>query len=77
MKVPQKHVTMGLNLETYYFKYIILNIYMNCDRITLESLLESQSCMSGISNFISEEMFDEKIIIGDMNCDIDKGRFFS
>ena len=50
---------------------------MNCDRITLESLLESQSCMSGISNFISEEMFDEKIIIGDMNCDIDKGRFFS
>ena len=67
---------IGLTLETNYFKYVILNVYMNCDCRTLESLHEYQSCISCISNFISEETFDEIIIIGDMNCDPDKGRFF-
>ena len=54
---------VGLTLETNYFKYVILNVYMNCDCRTLESLHEYQSCISCISNFISEEMFDEIIII--------------
>ena len=28
------------------------------------------------TNFISEETFDEIILIGDMNCDAETGRFF-
>ena len=67
---------IGSTLETKYFKYVILNAYMNCVCGTLESLHEYQSCIICISNFISEETFDEIIIIWDMNCDHDIGRFF-
>ena len=67
---------IGLNLKTNYFRYVILNVYMNCDCRTLENLHEYQSRISCISNFISEKMFDEIIIIRDLNCDADKGRFF-
>ena len=67
---------IGLTLETNYFKYVILNVYISCDCRTLESLHEYQSCISCVSNFISEETFDETKIILNMNCDPDIGRFF-
>ena len=67
---------IGLTLETNYFKYVILNVNMSCKCRTLKSLHEYQSCVSCISNFISEEAFDELIVTGDMNFDPKKGRFF-
>ena len=67
---------MGLTLETNYFNDVILNIYLICDRRTLESLHEYQSCISWSSNFNSEETFDEILIFRDKNCDPDKIRFF-
>ena len=67
---------MGLTLEAIYFIHVILNIYMNCFRRTLESLYEYQSCISCFSNFISEETFGQIMIIRDMNCDPDTERFF-
>ena len=42
---------------------------MNCDCRTLENLHEYQSRISCISNFVSEETFDEIKIIGEMNCE--------
>ena len=54
---------IGLTLETISFNYVIMNVYMYCDCRTLESLHEYQSCITCISNFVSEERFDEVIII--------------
>ena len=48
---------------------------MSCDRRTIESLHEYQSCQQCFSNLISDKMFDEMIVIGDMNCDPDGGKF--
>ena len=50
---------------------------MNCDSRTYESFHEHQSCIRCTTNFISDETFDEKIVVGDVNCDLDNGRFVS
>ena len=65
-----------LTLETNNLKNVYFYFYMNYDCRTLESLHEYQSWVSFISNIISEETFDESIVIGDMNCDPDKVKFF-
>ena len=67
---------MGIEMQFEDIKYVILNVYCNCDYRTIDSLIEYKSIMSDLSNFCSNESYDEILIMGDFNCDPNKGRFF-
>ena len=67
---------MGLRLVLNELSYLMLNIYCYCDYGNIESLLNYKSMMADLSNICDEETFDEIIILGDMNADPSKGRFF-
>ena len=67
---------MALRLENSTYKCVLLNVYLNCDYRTTESLHEYQSNIGDISNFIREETFDDLVIAGDWNCHPNRGRFF-
>ena len=56
--------------------YFLLNVYMPCDYRDQESLLSYKSTLLEISEIIESECTNEIIIIGDLNCDPQKGRFF-
>ena len=53
-----------------------MNVYLNCDYGTLDSLIEYKTNLAELSNFLNEENYDDVLIVGDMNCDPFKGRFF-
>ena len=53
-----------------------MNVYIPCDYHNVDSLIEYKSTLSDISNVCSFETYDEIIIVGDFNCDPNKGRFF-
>ena len=68
---------MGIRLKFNHITYALLNIYCNCDYRTIDSLIEYKSVMSDLSNFCSDEFYDETLLAGDFNCDPHKGRFFA
>ena len=67
---------LGLKLINDDISYLLLNVYFNCDYGNLESLLKYRENLAEISEFLSEYDFDELLLIGDMNADPNKGRFF-
>ena len=67
---------LGLKLSYGTTNLIILNVYLNCDYGTLDSLIEYKTNLAELSNFLNGEDYDEVLIVGDMNCDPQKGRFF-
>ena len=68
--------TLGLKLEVNGAVYLLLNVYCYCDYGNVQSLLDYKSHMAELSDFCSNENFTELIILGDMNADPHKGRFF-
>ena len=66
---------MGLKVQTISNSFVMLNIYLCCDDTFPISLHEFQSSSQNISNFITEEPFDDIFITGDFNADPFKGRF--
>ena len=46
---------------------------MNCDCRTLESKQKQHQRVSCLSNLISKATFEEIVLLGEMNCEIDKG----
>ena len=67
---------MGLVLKTTSLKYALLNVYLPYEQSTAQCLLDYQSSLNDLTNYISDGCFDEIIIMGDFNCDPNKGRFF-
>ena len=68
---------MGIRLEFGEVKYLLINVYLNCDYRSTDSLIEYKDNLAYIANCMNEECFDEVIVAGDFNCDPEKGRFFS
>ena len=67
---------MGLKIIFNNTEYILINVYMNCDYKTPESIVEYKSNLADLSNIMNDENYSEIIISGDFNCDPTKGRFF-
>ena len=67
---------MGIKIIGRDFVYALLNVYCPCDYGTIDSLIEYRSTMADISNFCAGHDYDDILIVGDMNCDPSKGRFF-
>ena len=67
---------MGLKIKYNNFIYILINIYCYCDYGNSDSLINYKSQLADLSNFCEEENFDDLVILGDMNADPGKGRFF-
>ena len=67
---------LGLKLVFNSVSYILLNVYCFCDYGDMESLMNYKNMMAELSNICSTEAFDEIIILGDLNADPSKGRFF-
>ena len=68
--------TLGLKPEVNGAVYLLLNIYCYCDYGNVQSLLYYKFHMAELSDFSSNENFTELIIVGDMNADPHKVRFF-
>ena len=56
--------------------YILLNIYLNCDYLTIESLIEYEENLAEIEEKFSDEEYDELILSGYFNSDLNKERLF-
>ena len=67
---------VGLKIEVHNVTYLLLNAYFYCDYGDFDSLLNYRSMLANISNIIINENCDESIVIGDLNADPYKGRFF-
>ena len=67
---------MGFVLRTTSLKDALLNVYLPYERSTSQCLQDKQSSLDDLTNYISDGCFDEIIIMGDFNCDPNKGRFF-
>ena len=67
---------MGMRIEIDTVHYLILNIYCICDYGTLDSLIEYKSIMADLFNICNDEIFDELVLVGDLNADPNKGRFY-
>ena len=68
---------MGIKIEFGEISYLLINIYLNCDYGSIESLIDYKDNLAKLANFINSEIYDEVLIAGDFNCDPSKGRFFS
>ena len=67
---------LGIKLKCGEYSCLIVNCYFNCDYRTDESLLEYLNNVSVLANILTNESFDDIIILGDLNCDPSKGRFY-
>ena len=67
---------MGVKITCGSISYLLLNVYLNCDYGTTESLVEFRNNLAIISNHINTVNYDDLILIGDFNSDPYKGRFF-
>ena len=65
----------GLKLTVGNETYLLLNVYCFCDYKTTESLINYRSLMAELAVIIAENQSD-LILVGDMNADPHKGRFF-
>ena len=72
-----KSSVIGLKIQTIAHYFVLLNVYLCCEDVSLISLHDIQSNLQGISNFICDELFDDIIVNVDFNVDPFKGRFFN
>ena len=66
---------MGLVLKTTSLKYALLNVYLPYEQSTAQCLLDYQSRLNDLTNYIGDGCFDEIVIMGEFHCDPNKGRF--
>ena len=67
---------MGLKIIFNNTTYLLVNVYINCDYGTIDSMIEYNTNLANLSNIMNDENYSELIISGDFNCDPTKGRFF-
>ena len=68
---------IGIKIFFGEISYLLLNVYLNCDYRTIESLIEYKENLAEIEQKIADVEYDELIIAGDFNGDPNKGRFFN
>ena len=69
--------TQGIAIQSDNISYLLVNVYLICDYRNDESYIEYVSSLSELSNSLNQTDFDHVLILGDFNCDPNKGRFFS
>ena len=67
---------LGITLKINNFKLLMLNVYMPCDYRNIESLITYRSCLAEIHEILHSNTVDEILLVGDMNADPYRGRFF-
>ena len=67
---------MGLKITTDFNCCLILNVYMPCDYRNIDSLILYRDTIAQISHILDRENVDQVVIVGDINGDPAKGRFF-
>ena len=67
---------IGLKVCAKGVVYHILNVYSFCEYGNLESLLKYKVLLAELADICNNGSFHEIIIIGDLNADPSKGRFF-
>jgi len=68
---------MGLKIQCGESILLLLNVYLPCDYGNVVSIIDYKSRISELDDIISRENYDELAIVGDFNCDPNKGRFFT
>ena len=58
-------------------KVLLLNVYLPCDKRTLDSLDEFRNAIAIMEAVVKEQNVNNVIIAGDFNADPNKGRFWS
>ena len=53
-----------------------LNVYLPYEQSTSQCLEDYRFYLNDLTNYVSDGCFDEIIIMGDFNCDPNKGRLF-
>ena len=56
---------------------LVLNVYMPCDYGNENSYLEYKSCLADIVNILNSDIYNDVCIVGDLNADPNKGRYFT
>ena len=68
---------MGLKLTFSNREILLLNVYLPCDYRNIESLVSYRTVLAELSHILDSSSVDEVYLIGDMNCDPLKGRFYN
>ena len=68
---------IGVILKCNNFNVLFLNVYLPCDKQTLDSLDEYRNALSSLSIVVEEQNVNEVVIVGDLNADPSKGRFWN
>ena len=56
----------GLKILSNDISYLLINVYLNCDYRTIDSIIEYKSNLAHISNIINDENYSELIVSGDL-----------
>ena len=67
---------IGVTLETENFKVLLLNIYLPCDKQSIESVDKYKQALTTLELVIREQSANQIVLIGDFNADPSKGRFW-
>ena len=68
---------IGINIDEPGKRILVLNVYMPCDKGDLDSLEEYRSYIAVLQSIIDDAVFDHFILVGDVNADPKKGRFWN
>ena len=68
---------IGIIIKTGDSNILLLNVYLPCDKQTVDSLDEFRNAIAIIETVVKEQNINNVIIAGDFNADPNKGRFWS
>ena len=67
---------IGIILSNVTSKVLLLNVYMPCDKQTLDALDNYRSMLAKLNVIVKEQNLRNVILTGDFNADPKKGRFW-
>ena len=68
---------IGIIIKTGDSNILLLNVYLPCDKQTVDSLDEFRNAIAIMETVVKEQNINNVIIAGDFNADPNKGRFWS
>ena len=67
---------IGVIIESNSTRYLFMNVYLPCDRQSFDSLDNYRISIAKVESVIREQDINNVIIVGDLNADPRKGRFW-
>ena len=67
---------IGINIDEPNKRILTLNLYMPCDKDDVDSLEDYRSYITALQSIIENNFFDHFILVGDVNVDPKKRRFW-